>query len=106
MRTYGAVLDTRKLKDGPHRLKVTTYGKGVSPVSTEATVTVDNVPDATPEPPNQVAIPVIGGDALVGRTLTSSPASGAARSRCRSATSGCAASPCAPIDGVDGRATR
>ena len=36
VRTYGAVLDTRKLKDGPHRLKVTTYGKGVSPVSTEA----------------------------------------------------------------------
>jgi hypothetical protein len=72
VRTYGAVLDTRKLKDGPHRLKVTTYGKGVSPVSTEATVTVDNVPDATPEPPHQVAIPVIGGDALVGRTLSSS----------------------------------
>ena len=34
VRTYGSVLDTRKLKDGPHRLKVTTYGKGLSPVAT------------------------------------------------------------------------
>ncbi len=103
VRTYGSVLDTRKLKDGPHRLKVTTYGKGLSPVATEATVTVDNVPDATPEPPHQVAIPVIGGDALVGRTLTSSPGEWSGSQPMAFSYLWLRCNPdCAQIDGVDG----
>jgi Bacterial Ig domain len=103
VRTYGGVLDTRKLREGSHRLKVTTYGKGLSPVSTEATVTVDNVPDAVPEPPHQVAIPVVSGDALVGRTLTSSPGEWSGSQPMTFSYRWLRCNPdCAQIDGVDG----
>jgi hypothetical protein len=69
---YGAsgLLDTRKLRNGSHRLKVTAYVKNGPAVSSEVPVTVDNEPAPPSGAPVLVNEPVIYGDALVGHTLT------------------------------------
>jgi hypothetical protein len=76
VRTYryggaSGLLDTRTLRDGAHRLKVTTYAKGGSSVTAKVTVTVTNGPMPGSMAPRLISPPVVSGDALVGQMLTS-----------------------------------
>jgi hypothetical protein len=101
---YGGVngfLDTGKLRDGAHRLKVTTYARNGSRVSAAVTVTVANQSGPASVAPTPVSPPVVGGDALVGRTLSSTDGQWAGSApmtfsfvwlRCRP--------DCVPIDGA------
>lgn len=61
------LFDTKKLREGGHKLDATAVGDGSSSTG-EVDVTVDNVPD--PTAPVDSTPPVVRGDALVGRTLT------------------------------------
>jgi hypothetical protein len=61
------VLDTTKLTDGPHALRITAYFKGTTTASDQISVTVAN---ATVVPPLASAPPVLSGGTTLASTVT------------------------------------